>query len=79
MSERFVYIESHATLHVKSSKINSRPDMIFSPCTGHTCINDSIGISKRNYENVVQVIISCYLLLAAYGYSVRSFSIVSTD
>ena len=52
--------------------------MIFSPCTGHTCINDSIGIA-RNYENVLQVIISCYLLLAAYGYSVRSFSIVSID
>ena len=39
----------------------------------------SIGIAKRNYEIVIQVIISCYLLLAAYGYSVRSFSIVSID
>ena len=41
--------------------------MIFSPWTGHTCINDSIGIAKRSYENVLQVIISCYLLLTAYS------------
>ena len=41
-------------------------------------LSDTIGIAKRNYENVLQVIIS-YLLLAAYGYSVRSFSIVSID
>ena len=40
--------------------------MIFSPCTGHTCSNDSIGIA-RNYQNVLQVIISCYLLLTVYS------------
>ena len=43
------------------SKIKSRPDMIFSLCMGHACINDSIGIAKSSYENVLQVIISYYL------------------